>query len=305
MELHRRRIYILPTGSGLLYALVLLVMLLGAINYDLSLGHALVFLLAGLGLVAMVHTLGNLLHLTLEAGSVAPVFAGEAAQLQLHLQAPPGRPRRALEVDGGHTTAGAGLANDGRMPARLQLAVALAPRPRGWHELPRLRIASTYPLGLFRAWAYYRPAGRQLVYPAPLESPLPPRQAALGEDSLQGEGGQEDFAGLRLRQPADPLRHIAWKAAARFGQDRPLAVKHFAGGAEEQVWLDWAALPAEADLETRLSLLAGWVLAAQAAGLSFGLRLPGREVPRSRDGEQAGRCLELLARWPAPGEERP
>ena len=31
--------------------MVLLLMLLGAINYDLSLGHALVFLLAGLGLV--------------------------------------------------------------------------------------------------------------------------------------------------------------------------------------------------------------------------------------------------------------
>jgi hypothetical protein len=35
-------------------------MLIGAINYNLSLGHALVFLLAGLGLVAMVHTFRNL-----------------------------------------------------------------------------------------------------------------------------------------------------------------------------------------------------------------------------------------------------
>ena len=52
----RRHLFIIPTGAGLLYALLLLVMLLGAINYDLSLGHALVFLLASLGLVAMIHT---------------------------------------------------------------------------------------------------------------------------------------------------------------------------------------------------------------------------------------------------------
>ena len=54
--LTQRRIFILPTRGGVLYASVLAVMLIGAINYNLSLGHALVFLLAGLGLVAMVET---------------------------------------------------------------------------------------------------------------------------------------------------------------------------------------------------------------------------------------------------------
>lgn len=51
--LTQRRIFIVPSGAGLLFVVVLCVMLLGAINYDLSLGHALVFLLAGLGIVAM------------------------------------------------------------------------------------------------------------------------------------------------------------------------------------------------------------------------------------------------------------
>ena len=75
--LTQRRIFILPTRAGLLYGVVLCVMLIGAINYNLSLGHALVFLLAGLGLVAMVHTFRNLLGLRLMPGRADPVFAGE------------------------------------------------------------------------------------------------------------------------------------------------------------------------------------------------------------------------------------
>ena len=45
--------------------LALLVMLIGAINYNLALGHALVFLLASLGLTGMVHSFRNLHRLRL------------------------------------------------------------------------------------------------------------------------------------------------------------------------------------------------------------------------------------------------
>ena len=54
LRLAQRRIFILPTRAGLLFAAALLAMLTGAINYNLALGHALVFLLAGLALVGMV-----------------------------------------------------------------------------------------------------------------------------------------------------------------------------------------------------------------------------------------------------------
>ena len=45
MILTQRRVFVLPTRQGLAYAVSLLVMLVGAINYNLSLGYALVFLL--------------------------------------------------------------------------------------------------------------------------------------------------------------------------------------------------------------------------------------------------------------------
>ena len=289
--LNQRRVFILPTGAGLLYALTLLLMLLGAINYTLALGHALVFLLAGLGLAGMVHTFRNLAWLRLTPGRAEPVFAGELAHFPLHLEHDRRQPRLALEFSTpGNPLVRCDLATAGRAT----LALPVQAERRGWLPLPRVRLASRYPLGLFVAWSYPAPAMRCLVYPRPLHLPLPPAAASLVGATRQGDGGQEDFAGLRLRQPADSPRHIAWKAAARDAA-APLLVKQFAGGAQTELWLDWAWLPHGLDFEGRLSALTGWVLAADAAGLRYGLRLPDGEIPPASGPAQRQRCLERLA----------
>jgi len=74
--LSQRRVYILPTRHGLTFGLAVILMLIGSINYNLSLGYVLTFLLAGLGIVSILHTFRNLAHLYVSAGRVAPVFAG-------------------------------------------------------------------------------------------------------------------------------------------------------------------------------------------------------------------------------------
>ena len=53
VTLERRRVYILPSRFGLAYGVTIFAMLLGALNYGSSLGFALTFLLAGLGIVIM------------------------------------------------------------------------------------------------------------------------------------------------------------------------------------------------------------------------------------------------------------
>ena len=54
--LTQRRIFILPSRTGYFFALVLLLLLIASINYSLSLGYMLTFLLAGMGGVSMLHT---------------------------------------------------------------------------------------------------------------------------------------------------------------------------------------------------------------------------------------------------------
>ncbi len=290
--LTQRRIFILPTHAGLLYAVVLCVMLLAAINYNLGLGHALVFLLAGLGLAAMVHTFRNLLGLSLTPGRAESVFAGETALFPVHVEAPKTPARRALELNFAENN---GAILDIPPGEQVSAAIPCATRSRGRFDPGPITLSSRYPLGLFRAWSYPHLPLSCTVYPKPLETPLPHSSATVRSTGQQGYSGQEDFSGLRLRQPNDSPRHIAWKAVAHDIDHRPLLVKQFDGGAAEELWLDWWLTPPASDVEARLSLLAGWVVAAEREHLRYGLRLPGRIIAPDSGPSHRNACLEALA----------
>ena len=290
--LTQRRIFIVPTRTGLLFAVVLCVMLLGAINYDLSLGHALVFLLAGMGVVAMVHTFRNLIALQLMPGRAAPVFAGDLARFPISIENTRSYARRSLSLAFG-SEQGTTIS----VAARTQTAATVSiPAPnRGRLDPGRMTLSTCFPLGLFRAWSYPHPPFSCIVYPKPIDTPLPATSITAHTGQRQGERGQEDFTGLRTYQPNDSPRHIAWKAVARDFEHRPLLIKQFAGGANEELRLDLTMTPADAPLETRLSILAGWVIAADHRQDRYGLHLPGIEIVPNSGAAHRDSCLEALA----------
>lgn len=296
LRLNQRRIFILPTGAGLLFATVLIVMLVSAINYALSLGHALVFLLAGMGFVGMVHTFRNLHGLLITPGRCEPVFAGEIAHFQITLDNDRSTARQALELEAESGKTVIAAVNPKKCT---NIAIPVSANRRGWLELPRIRLSSRYPLGFFVAWSYPHPAMRCLVYPKPVSSPLPAPLSSLEGGEQRGEAGQEDFSGFRERQPADSPRHVAWKASARNTNEHPLLIKQFAGGAQAELQLDWLLTDPAFSVEKRLSLLAGWVLAAESETCIYGLRLPSREIAPGNGETHRQRCLEALALFQA------
>ncbi len=293
----QRRVYVLPTRGGLLYALSLFVLLIGAINYNLSLGYGLVFLLGGLGIVSILHTFRNLAGASLTVGAPAPVFAGETARFPLLLHNADARERRLLRLSlPDQPTVIADIPPQGSARALLPLPATR----RGWLAMPRVTIETVWPLGLVRAWSYCAPALACLVYPRPadavpeLKNAAPPF-ASPQNSRLSSDSGDEDFAGLRRHQPSDPPHHVAWKTAARLGPDAALQTKQFSGTAAQALWFDWALLPTALDVETRLSILARWVLDAEEVGLSYGLRLPGSEIQQAHGPAHTHACLKALA----------
>jgi len=266
-------------------------MLIGAINYNLALGHALVFMLAGLGIVGMIHTFRNLYGLVITAGRCEPVFAGETAHFPLTLENERSTPRLALELE---AEAGNPVTTSIATQNSVKINLPLTATQRGWLELPRVRLSTRYPVGLFVAWAYLQPAMRCLIYPRPIASPLPATMPSATNGEHHGDGGQEDFAGFRERQAADSPRHVAWKASAK-NTERPLLIKQFAGGSQTELMLDWQQTdPALAD-ETRIAILTGWLLAADAAGLHYGLNLPHLKLQPGSGEPHRRHCLETLA----------
>ena len=292
--LTQANVYILPTKAGFVYALTLFVMLLASINYQLSLGYVLTFLLAGSGLMSMHLTHRTLRGLTLRLRPPAGVFAGEPAPLEIVLQS------------AGRWSHGVGLRLDSDagaqppvwvdVPAQGQASARLSfvPAHRGLHAVPTVRAETRYPFGLFRAWTIWRPAGQQWVYPRP-ESPTPPWpqvEAAQGDDRPAARtGAGSDFEGVRAYRRGDTLRQVVWKKAARTGE---LVSRETAGAVQREMWLQWQQAQG-LEVEARLSRLTAWVLAAEAAGHVWGLRLPGVELDPDHGSAHRHAALQALA----------
>ena len=289
--LSHRRVYIVPSRLGLLFGGVLLILLMGSINYTLSLGFALTFLLAGTGLAGMVQTARNLARLAVQAGRAEPAFAGERALYRLVLAngAEFDRPEILLR----HVASGVQCRVDVPAAGSAEAVLAVPAARRGWQPLGRVMLETRFPLGLFRAWSFVEPECRCLVYPRPEPGALPPPAPSLQTGGARAHAqGSDDFSGLRDYQPTDSPRHVAWKSAAR---SENMLTKQFAGEAVAELWLMLSDLPDSLGLEARLSRLAGWVLAADRAGAHYGLRLPGVEIAPARGDLHRAACLQVLA----------
>lgn len=267
VTLHRRRLYILPTRLGLTYAVMLMAMLVGGLNYGSNPALAFTFLFAAAGWVAMHQCHANLLGVQCAVQGTAPVFAGDTTLLTLVLSAPAGRVRQDLVVSVGETLAQpVTLAGNAAVTVQLPLPAAR----RGEWPLPRLRIAARFPLGLFVSWTWVHPPEPMLVYPSVERSgPAAPTDGE-GGDARSAQRGDDEFAGLRAFREDDSPRRIAWRPSAR--RDAWLVVEHHDTPPAQRV-LDYAAA-APLGHEARLSRLARWALACEAAGLPYALRAP-------------------------------
>ena len=144
--LNRRQIFILPTQAGLMFALVLFIMLLTAINYNNSMSYALTFLLGSMAMVSILHTYRQLLGLYIEAGKVVPVFAGETAQFQLWLDNRGKAARYALvwQRRRGESLFTLNLGAN----QRVNITIPVSTLQRGQIFLERLTVYSRFPLGV-------------------------------------------------------------------------------------------------------------------------------------------------------------
>ncbi len=300
-SLTQRNLYIVPTRVGLGFLSTQLVLLLASINDQLSLGYALTFLLAGCGLASMHTTHGNLRGLKLSLHPPEPGHADQDLPLRVRLHNS-GRARFGIGLR--LAEAGAGTLAYVDVPAEgcTDLVIAWRAPGRGHHEPPVLRIETRFPLGLFVAWSYWRPASRQWVYPAlePHAPPLPSGRPRSGEAEAQPAAtqrpGGDEFLGVRAWRDGDGLRSVLWKKAAQATQDdAPLWVRDMGSPpASSERWLDLSDT-AELPPELRWQRLAAWVLQADAAGQDWGLRLGGDELPLGQGTQQRHLALQKLA----------
>ena len=296
-------IYVLPTRFGGAFVLVGLLTLLGCINYLLSLGYALTFLLLSVWVVCAVHAsraLGGVnaeLELPERAFADSPFKVGATVHL-------PEASRPPIGVRLGAALIWLEPTDTQAQGEKLSGTVTLPPPERGSQRLPTLRLEAHDPLGLWRSSVYPELGGdgsalptHLLIYPAPEQNAPPPPTAPVqgaAAENLRTAGDEEPY-GLREYRPGDATRRIAWKQSAR--QDT-LLTRLYDAPAAASLALDWqAAAAGNPDTEARLSRLCAWVLEAERRGVAFSLTLPGARLERESGEMQVRRALELLARY--------
>jgi uncharacterized protein (DUF58 family) len=293
VTLVQRRIFILPTKQGYVFALTILILLIASINYTLSLGFVLTFLLASMAGVAMLHTWRNLAHLKLRPGRCDPVFAGDGSYFSITAETP-SRTRFAIAARRRDDESVYADVVSGETAA---IALPVPTPRRGLLRCGRLEIFTRYPVGLFHAWSYVDFNLNIVVYPRP--DPMAGMPPAFSRSSSE-EGipipGDEEFNMLRAYRSGDAPKLIAWKALAR---EQGLLTKEFSATASSELWLDWDEAHAS-DVEARLSVLAHWVLQAERFGQSYGLRIPGTVIDPGRGEAHRARALEALALFGEP-----
>ncbi len=295
--LNQRRVFIVPGRPGLGLAVMLIALFIGSVNYNLSLGFSLTFVIAACGIIDMHLTFRNLAHLYLAAGRAPNVFCGEEAQFELHVINRRKHDRFAIWLG----FIGQGLPDldqpvDVASNTTRSVVLSTPARRRGWLQAPRVRLHTRFPLGLLRAWSYWQPDARALVYPRPEQNspPLPAEEEGRGDGN--DRAGHEDFAGIRSYQAGDSMKRLAWRQIARLGPDSDTLVsKHFEGGAAGKLRFDYSTLPHDLDVEQKLSRMASWVLEAEAHGLPYAFRLGATSLPSSLGPAHQEACLQALA----------
>ncbi|MDQ7048240.1 MAG: DUF58 domain-containing protein [Enterobacterales bacterium] len=287
--LQQRSTYILPTKAGVLMSSVIMLMMIGATNYQNNLAFLLTFLVISIGLISIIVTFRNLQGLVFELAATESVCAGETMYVNLLAYSQDAQK---------HWSIGCGFEQHPLVYNNILTAQGssfviplLAPK-RGWYDLPRIGASSVYPFGFLKVWTWFRFKTPILIYPKLIE---PPNSGSDGfSDDDKGEpqhSGNDELFGLKIYQKGEPLSRIDWKALAR---ERGLFSKDFKSlKAKEPVfsWDDYEGV----ETELRLSYLSFQVVNASAIGDSFGLRLPGKVIAKNSGPQHQQACLSALA----------
>lgn len=297
VRLSQNSSYIWPTKSGYMLSAIVILMLIGATNYQNNLAFMLSFLLVGVGLVTIIYTYKNLQNIEFCEGQPSELFAKQSGVMAITLNSHNDESHASIGIgwDSGYKK---GIENliyvDVPEHGLTNVNLTFTPNKRGKQKLPRIMVSSVFPFGWFRTWAYFGLAREVLVFPQPLEPPQ--RFEVSGGDEMESEQGKrtvgnEDFYGLKSYQPGESMSRIDWKSFAR---ERGLHVREFASVQGNELSFRWEEFEGFPD-EARVSFLAYMVLQASHQNLAYSLSLPGQHIGFDEGDIHRRNCLSALA----------
>lgn len=285
LVLNSKRLFILPSRAGVAGLFAIIAVYLLATNYQNNLILLFAYLLMSFYLVTMLASFYNLYGVKLTFLTVQPAFLGEMVKVQLGCESDKTRFQLSWQdAKGDHQIT--------LSPGQNTLVMYWCPTQRGYFELPRFKLYSCAPFGLFTVWSYPALGERVLVYPTPIAAQqTQDRQSSLQRP--QDPNSSDHFSGLKGYQKGDSMSRVLWKKAL---PERPWVVKEFKQAEREAVVFSY--YERSGSHEVRLSQLTALVIEAAQRQQKFALILPNQRIDAAMGELHKQSCLEHLALQP-------
>jgi uncharacterized protein (DUF58 family) len=283
VTLVQKLIFILPTRYGWWFLLLIILLYLLGTNYQNNLILLVCYLLLSLFLLSIGLCYHNMSGLTIQCSQPAEGFAN--AKLAVVLQLSSEKQHLMLNLNLLQ------LSDEVLLPDNVEtVSLPFTAATRGRYPLPRIKISSQYPFGLWRGWSYVALAQHYWVYPAPQRDPDPAENSSATDQPQQVLPSGDTLAPYRS---GDSLRHLVWKRLAR-DPANPVIRQQYVTPQAEPSWVVVPAVSGEA-LERALRQACSRLLELEQQGKQYGVKLPHLTLAQSRGPVHLQRCLQELA----------
>jgi uncharacterized protein (DUF58 family) len=292
-KIDKKRVYILPTGPGIIFLFVIFVIFLGSLNENNNMGLLFSFFLFSIFIISIWETRNNLLNLKVLSTNIENTFAGSRSKLKILINTD-NKKKEMLNFACFNSDNLIELIEDGKSK---NAELYIEADKRGVYDAPVVVISSEYPLGIFRSWSYIIPDKKQIIYPKPASKGYSifnfKDQGIEDEDLLKKDEKEEIFDGLREYIKGDSIKRISWKS---YSKGMGLYVKEFdsESGLNDEVMILWDKIKSD-NTENKLSIICKTILEFEASGIKYGIKIPGYKILPSSGTSHMNKILEILA----------
>lgn len=277
VTLKQQLLFVFPTAYGGWCLLLMALLYLFGSNYQNNLILLCAYMLLSLFCFCILAAFFNLHHLTLQSHAVPFGYAGTA----LHLTLPLSHTENKKMI---------GFSSDDFEPLFFellptQLHLELFPESRGFYQLRRFKLQSSYPFGLIRCWTHVQLQQTYWVYPEP--APLP--ETALPSGLQQPDSPDQ----LAPYQPGDPASALDWKRLAK-NPWQPV-IRQYSQSAVSPQHTELKVTATGAALELQLSEFCALLLQFEQQGLNYSLVTPTKALGPDKGHSHLHQCLQALA----------
>ena len=289
VRLHRRNIFIFPSKFGGGFSILIILLFVLGVNYQNNLVIILSYFCFSLFITTMLLCYQNMSGILIRPKAHREYVADQLISMQCQLSSDD--TKQGLRLNYRDEP----VADVSSLPGQRDVALTLNQRQRGTNRLPRLIIASEYPLGLFRAWTNLEFEQDIVVFPAsvPYVEKLTAIEQGNGAYTSRRTVSGDSFSGLEPFRAGESLKRVAWKQLA---QGKGMLTKQFEQTLGEPQWLDINDIEA-VDIEQSLSHLAYLVNHFSSKNQPFGLRLKHQVLPVDQGNLHRHAALTLLANY--------